>query len=98
MIGKKYKLSPLRILQKYSSQDSVAAVTLSDKGYFCSELVAVIFKLLGLLPKHISSAQYWPGSFSAETKLPLGTGAVLGDEYLVEFDETSDTATEGDEK
>ena len=80
-------MDPLRILQKYSSHDSVvAAVSSNDKGYFCSELVAVIYKLLGLLPKQISSSQYWPGSFSAETKLALGSGAALGDEYLIEFE------------
>jgi len=73
-------------LQKYSCQDSVAAVSASDKGYFCSELVAVIFKLLGILPKNISSAQYWPGSFSAEEKLPL-INATLGDEHLLELSE-----------
>lgn len=78
-------MSPLRILQKYSDRDSVADAEKKDKGYFCSELVAVIYKLLGILPNNISSAQYWPGSFSAETLLPLRGGAALGDEYLICF-------------
>lgn len=84
VIGKKYKLSPFRMLQKYSTQDSVAVVS-GDKCYFCSELVASIYKLLGILPREITSANYWPGSFSAETKLALRNGAALGEEYLVEF-------------
>ncbi len=84
MVGKKYKLSPLRMLQKYSTEDSVASIK-GDKSYFCSELVAAIYKLLGILPKEITSANYWPGSFSTETKLNLGSGATLGDEYLIEF-------------
>jgi len=84
VIGKKYKLSPLRMFQKYSTEDSVAN-TSNKNGYFCSELVASIFKLLGFLPKHISSAQYWPGSFSSENKLVLSNGAAFGDEYLLEF-------------
>lgn len=86
MIGKKYRISPLRMLQKYSEGDSVADVEKKDKGYFCSELAAVIFKQLELLPEDISSAQYWPGSFSAEVLLPLKKGATLGDEYMLYFE------------
>ena len=63
----------------------MADVEKKDKGFFCSELVAVIFKLLGILPSNISSAQYWPGSFSAESQLDLGAGTVLGHEYLIYF-------------
>ena len=73
------------MLQKYSNKDSVASIA-EDKGYFCSELIATIYKRLEVLPKHISSANYWPGSFSAEEKLPLNPGAILGDEHLIEFD------------
>ncbi len=84
MLGKKYKLSPFRMLQPYSSKDSIANI--KDKGgYFCSELVASIFKLMGFLPRHISSAHYLPGNFSAESKLALSNGAALGDEHLIEF-------------
>ena len=62
------------------------AVAESDsKGYFCSELAALILKQLGLLPNNISSSQYWPGSFSAEMKLPLIHGAYLGDEHIISF-------------
>ena len=57
-----------------------------NKGYFCSELVASAYKVLGILPKNISSAQYWPGSFSAEEKLPLENKAKLTEERLVVFD------------
>ena len=73
------------MLQKYSNTDSVANIN-EKGGYFCSELVASILKLLGFLPKQISSAQYWPGTFSAETKLTLDNGAAFGDEYLIEFE------------
>ena len=84
VLGKKYRLSPLRMIQKYSDIDSVTNIS-ENKGYFCSELVASIFKLLGFLPNNISSAQYWPGSFSAEENLTLSNGAAFGDEYLIEF-------------
>eukprot|EP00826_Nyctotherus_ovalis_P014654 TRINITY_DN1409_c0_g1_i8.p4 TRINITY_DN1409_c0_g1~~TRINITY_DN1409_c0_g1_i8.p4 ORF type:complete len:175 (-),score=46.45 TRINITY_DN1409_c0_g1_i8:141-665(-) len=85
VLGKRYKLSPLRMMQKYSNLDSVTNIA-ENKGYFCSELVGSAFKLLGFLPKNISSAQYWPGSFSAEEKMVLGSGAAFGDEYLIEFE------------
>ncbi len=83
--GRKYQLNPLRLLQKYSSTDSVENLH-ENKGYFCSELIASAYKTLGLLPRHISSAQYWPGTFSAEGKLKLEKGARFGDELLIEFE------------
>ena len=58
---------------------------INPQGYFCSELVAAIFKLFEILPKEISSAQYWPGAFSSKGKLDLCNGASLGDEFLIEF-------------
>ena len=97
VVGKKYKLSPMRMLQKYSVQDSVAN-TAEKNGYFCSELVATVFKLLGFLPAKISSSQYWPGSFSAETKLALGNGAAFGHEYLIEFPPAENAANDTNSK
>jgi len=79
-------LNPFKFLHRQSIQDSVANVAEKEKGYFCSELVALIFKQLELLPKDISSAQYWPGSFSSEAKLKLENGAFLGNEYLIAFE------------
>jgi len=58
----------------------------TDKGFFCSELVASAYKCLGLLPKQIASSHYWPGSFSAENNLTLLDGARLSDELLIDFD------------
>jgi hypothetical protein len=86
VIGMKYKLNPLRLLQKYSNNDSVKYVA-EKNGYFCSELIAAIYKLIGLLPRHIRSSQYLPGSFSAESNLVLQNNAEFGDEYLIEFSE-----------
>ena len=67
------------MLQRYSSNDSVENLH-ENKGYFCSELIASSYKTLGILPKHIKSAQYWPVTFSAEENLKLGNGAKFGDE------------------
>ena len=76
----------MRLLQKYSNMDSVENLH-ENKGYFCSELIAATYKILGILPKQISSAQYWPGTFSAEGQLKLENGARLVDEQLIEFDD-----------
>ena len=33
------------------------------KTFFCSELVAACHKVMGVLPKELASAQYWPSTF-----------------------------------
>ena len=84
ILKKKYKLNPLRLFQKYSIEDSIANVE-KKNGYFCSELIASIYKFLGFLRRDIKSSQYLPGNFSSEYNLELLNGAVLDDEYLIEF-------------
>lgn len=37
-----------------------------DRGFFCSELIALLYKKLGLLDKDKASNKYWPGDFSTE--------------------------------
>lgn len=84
-IGLKYQLNASKILRKRDDDD--ANVKKEDKSYFCSELVASAYKSLGLLPKDMSSAQYWPGSFSSRSGLKLLDGSHLEDEQIIEFDE-----------
>lgn len=55
------------------------------RNFFCSELVASAYKLMGLLPRKVSSTQYWPGSFAARRGLRLQGGAMLGEETLIDF-------------
>ena len=38
----------------------------NGQGYFCSELIATIYKNMDLLPINKAGFQYWPGSFSTE--------------------------------
>ena len=57
-----------------------------NKTFFCSELIAAIYKKVGILDPNISSAYYWPGNFSTEKSLPLLKGAKLSHEMLIEFD------------
>jgi len=45
-IGREYDFNPLRLLRK-DSDDQVE----ESKGYFCSELVAKAYKLMGLLDR-----------------------------------------------
>ena len=71
-----------------------------NRTFFCSELVAAAYKKIGILPKDISAAQYWPGiidfgfllltllstgTFSSEKQLNLLDGAKLGNEMLIDF-------------
>jgi len=56
-----------------------------NKTFFCSELIGACYKALDILPNEICCAQYWPGSFSMDSKLELLKGAKLETEYQVEF-------------
>lgn len=56
-------------------------VTATDKTFFCSELVAHTFMMMGLLPFDPPPDSYAPGSFSsAHGTLPWMRGASLGPE------------------
>ena len=71
------------MLQRHSSTDSVENLQ-DNKTFFCSELIAACLKVIGLLPKDICCAQYWPGTFSSDSELKLLQGAKLEDELQVE--------------
>jgi hypothetical protein len=81
-IGKKYMVSMAKLFKKRSNfQEDIE----ENKTFFCSELIAACYKRLGVLPKDVSCASYWPGSFSCEKKLTLEGGASLSHEYLIDF-------------
>lgn len=74
----KYKVTLSKLFQKKEE-------TLDqNRTFFCSELVALAYKQLKLLPSDVASAQYWPGAFSTEKSLPL-VGATLGEELTLDF-------------
>lgn len=56
-----------------------------DRTFFCSELIASIYKYLGLIDLEKSSAQYWPGCFSDKNDLYFENGAKFSKEYLIDF-------------
>ena len=64
-------------IKKYSQRDS----------FFCSELLAVAYKIGGLLGTEKSSTRYFPGAFSSKKKLLLKKGASLSCEYNILLNE-----------
>lgn len=54
-----------------------------ERGYFCSELVAKVYKKLGLLEKEKASSSYWPVDFTSRGGLNLFESAFLGEERLI---------------
>lgn len=60
-------------VQKYSQTES----------FFCSELIAAIFKIGGFLGSEKTSGRYFPGSFSSKKNLSLKKGASLSNEYYL---------------
>lgn len=57
--------------------------TKENAGYFCSELIAKLYKSIGLLDQIKSSCQYWPVDFCSEKLTNLLKGATLGNEQLI---------------
>ena len=62
---------------------------LKSRKFFCSELIAKIYKILGLLPEDKSACQYKPLDFSQRTKKPIvfeeSRIAKLGEEKIIIF-------------
>lgn len=72
-LGQKYELGVIKLMRKSSDDD----VEKAKNGYFCSELVAKIYKLTGLLDKQKASSQYWPIDFTEASEMTLLNGAYL---------------------
>jgi hypothetical protein len=72
------KLDNMRRSMLESSED------LSE--FFCSELVAALYKKLGILPKYPPPSEYLPSHFSASNSLmlPLHSGVGLGPEIGID--------------
>lgn len=86
-MGKQYNFSlGDYIFQRNSSKEK------DHKFYFCSSLVAKLYKRLELLPPDKSCKQYLPSSFAGKEKMQLwGNGkfghAYLGVEKIIVFEE-----------
>lgn len=79
VINKKFRFSIKEFL--FQKKD---LPTEEQQGFFCSELVASAYKVLGVLPQHPASNKYWPGDFSSEHNLILIPPARLPKEFLID--------------
>ncbi|CAD8048153.1 unnamed protein product [Paramecium sonneborni] len=83
-VGRQYNLSFTKLLQDKSTIITSQNQN-EDPTYFCSQLIAKLYKQIGLLNQDKSANQYWPGSFSNErADIQLSDGS-LSDEYLIGF-------------
>jgi hypothetical protein len=77
MDGKEYGLNMMHLIRKSSDA--------SKDSYFCSEIVAMAYKRVGLLPPNLSSNSYLPNAFSEDGKMQLLGDASFGEEILIVF-------------
>ncbi len=58
----------------------------TKKGYFCSELVASVYKRMKIIPDDRPSTRFYPGTFeSRANSFEFINGAYLDDEVLIDF-------------
>lgn len=66
VVGNPFRLSLAKLQLQHSGNDFVNEIP-KDQGFFCSELIACLYKRLGLLGPKKPASHYRPGSFSTET-------------------------------
>lgn len=62
MLQSEYEISLKKLLKFESHIGKIEDY--KGRTFFCSELVASVYKICGLLNETISAAQYWPGNKS----------------------------------
>lgn len=60
-MGKQYKVSLSKLFKKKSCAKEDLSLD-PNRTFFCSELIATLYKLCGYLPLNISSGNYWPSN------------------------------------
>lgn len=80
VVGKAYKLSTRKIVMKNPQKKPG-----DETDFFCSELIASAYKVLGVLSEEEISNRFLPGSFAEDGNLQL-IGAKLGPECVIDFD------------
>lgn len=94
-VGNPFKLGVEALSNTYDPMESDMKEEIpKDRGFFCSELIALLFKKLALLDSVKACNKYWPGDFSSEN-LPdpdsdnqiilLGEGNEFSQEYEIDF-------------
>ena len=76
-------------LSKFSVKKNLRKIKDNSKKrkyFYSSELIASVYKRVGILNREKSSTNYWPGTFSStNNKLEFLKGAKLGPELLIDF-------------
>jgi hypothetical protein len=81
-VGKKYEASVTKFMKNKSTFNGIA----EDRTFFCSELVAKAFKLLGIIQDDDTScSQFFPGHFATagDKFLKLNHGVYIENEMQV---------------
>ena len=70
-IGKMYDFSLKKMFKRVSLEEDPDSIDKKSNknNYFCSELVAALYKYINILDKRKSSTQYWPGSFEEDEEI-----------------------------
>ena len=85
-LGKGFEISMNKLFQ-FKSTLSRTTEEEESKTYFCSELVARLYKEIGLLDPNKASTTYYPIDFSEKGSIRLiREGAILGPEHIISFD------------
>lgn len=79
--GKKYKITAGTLVSNRKDEDPK-----KKKGFFCSELVAMAYKMMGILPDDPPASKYWPGDFADSKNLKFINRAYLQSGMLIDFD------------
>jgi len=84
IIGKPYSLTFGKLFQRKSVSSGGDP---TDEAFFCSQLVAEALKVLEVIPRGVSSTQFWPSTFSVANKQPLETleGCSFRQELTIDF-------------
>ncbi len=83
-MGKRYSFSLFKCLQKYLSATG-GEEAYSNQAFFCSELVATAYIVMGILTNRYSPARYFPVDFSSQQQVEWAAGARLDFEYIIDM-------------
>lgn len=78
--GKKFGINPKKFIGKKTD-----VVPGTENNFFCSELIASAYKVMGVFPTDVKSSSIWPNDFVNDKKLPF-INATLGQEMLIDFE------------
>ena len=68
-MGNRYGIFSLKMFKNSSFVAKHAQYTDDDRSFFCSELIAKAYKVMGLITDPRPSMKYYPGTFSARSDL-----------------------------